>query len=291
MTAIDTQAVTARGDIPSLLRALSAEKLPARAAAARALGQQQHLPAIDPLCRALGQTDDERVLTAITEAMSDLGDGRSIPCLERWSGNRPERLNRAMATAVKIGGGPANSFLEKLASNDKLPRSIREHAEAGGRIVRGETSRHRPDDEHDHDHGGEGDGGEPEDDLIRALSHDDAEVRVSAAATVAQLRRSDAVDGLCSLLERDDAESVEAGLTALTQIESPLAIPCILRWSGDDERRLAIAIEALVMIGGDDSRSTLEILAREHGSPTIRRLATDGLTRPPSPSKRPPRHN
>lgn len=270
VAALDEQAAVARRDDAGLLEALASGSPPARLAAARALGARRPLRVVDPLCRALDGCE-EQVADGIVEALEQLGDERAVECLTAWAGEEPARLDRVVKATTRIGGTRSVAFLEKLAALEAAPRWLRENAKSSL------TKFKRPPPEAGHDHSAEGH--RPDDGLVKALSSDEREVRIGAAVALAETKRTDAVDALCELLDHPDPETSDAAVHALAEIGSGHGVPCLVRWSSNDERRLPLTIEALAMIGGPEARSVLELLARDHESREVRDLAAYGLSR------------
>jgi HEAT repeat protein len=270
VAALDQQAEVARRDDAGVLEALASGRPPARLAAARALGLRRPAGAAEPLCRAL-EGSAAQVSDGIVEALGQIGDERAVDCMAAWAGDEPARLGQAVKASTRIGGAKAVALLEKVAAREEAPGWLREEA-------RGALAKFRPAPRAASPHGA-GEAPAADDALIKALTHDEREVRIGAAAALAEAGRSDAVEPLCDLLDHPDPETAEAAVHSLAELRSARGVPCIVRWFTSDERRLPLAIEALAMIGGPEARTVLDLLAREHESQEVRDLARYAVTR------------
>lgn len=278
LAALEAQGEVVRLDQAGLIAALSEDDPPGQQAAARALGDRSEPAAVAPLCDALEQVERQQVAESIAAALGAIGDDDALSCLSSWAGRDPDRLPPAIDAVTEISGSRANRWLEEISADEALPQHIRDRARAGGRRVRGEDTRDALTGDR-HQGQGHEEEQEREDALITALRHEESAVRIGAAHTLATQRRSDAVEPLCGLLDHEDPETAAAALSALAEIGDEAAIPCLLRWSGEDDRRIALVIEALVMIGGSPSRQALELFRHDHRNSAIRQLASEGLER------------
>lgn len=273
IAALDAQARTSRCEPRELVKALRSDEQPKRLAAARTLGMMKHLPAVQPLCRALDGSE-EQVVQSVTDALADIGDDRAVGCLSQWSGSEPRKLAQAIHVSSRVGGSKAIDFLDEVAVRDDAPQWVKALAKGKLRRFRGNDDHEEHADDHD-----EHDETLRNDPFIRALSDNDAEIRIGAIELLVSQRRTDAVEPLCELLDHEDSRTVEAALGALAELRHPRAVPCLVRWSTRDPRRLPPVIEALSFIGGSEARTVLELLVREHHSPQIREAARVALER------------
>lgn len=273
IAALDVQARTSRLENKALVEALGSDEQPVRLAAARVLGMRKHRPAVLPLCGALDGSD-EQVTQGVLDALAELGDEQAVECLSEWSGSEPRKLALAIKVSSRFGGSKTIDFLDKVAGRGDLPQWVKTLARGKLRHLRGNDGAKESTDGHD----------EHEDDLrndplIRALSDSDREIRIGAMELLVSQRRTDAVEPICELLDHEDQRTAEVAFGALAELGHPRAVPCLVRWSSHDERRLLLVIEALSIIGGSESRTVLELLVREHQSPRIRELAQEALNR------------
>jgi hypothetical protein len=269
--ALDRQARVIRRDPAGLVDALEVPDPPVRVAAADVLGHRRHRPAVDALCRLLADSDD-RVFEAALRALVAIRDQRAVPCITRHASGGSRRLERVIEATSELGGNESMAFLAAVASDHDSPR-VRGLARAGAKRIEGRAASSRGED-HDHEHETAAETS-PETGFIKALSDPDREVRIGATRVVAERGTREAVEPLCVLLGHEDAETVAAALAALAAIRDDRAVPCLVRWAGDDEARLAIIIDALAAMGGPNALSVLDLLASEHAAATIRQLARE----------------
>lgn len=270
---LDRQAGVIGSEPSELVAALESPEPPVRVAAAESLGHLRHRPAVEPLCRLLADRNAE-VFRATLQALASVRDQRAVPCVIQHATDDPARLEQVIGALTDLGGNEAVAFLEETASEHASPR-IRRLAQAGARRIRGDSPGGHAK-AHDHEHEIEG---SPAAGYIKALTDPEREVRVGAARMLAAQRRREAVEPLCGILSHEDVETSAAALDALVEIGDDRAIPCLVRWAGDNETRLALVVEALAVIGGPNALSVLELMASEHQSPVIRQLAREAETR------------
>jgi hypothetical protein len=115
--------------------------------------------------------------------------------------------------------------------------------------------------------------------LIKALEHEETDVRMAAIRALGERRAQDAVEPLCELLRREKAEAGQAAVGSLAMIGSEKAVPCLIQWAGSDDRRLALVIDPMATIGGREAREFLEMIASGHEVEGIKRTAEEGLRR------------
>lgn len=115
--------------------------------------------------------------------------------------------------------------------------------------------------------------------LIKALENPEPDIRVAAVRALGERRARDAIDPLCALLDREENEVGEAAVGSLVMIGDEKAVPCIIRWAGSNDRRLAIIIDPLAMLGGQEARVYLEMVASGHEVQGIKLSAEEGLRR------------
>ncbi len=269
--ALDRQTTVVGLEPADLMTRLDRDAPAATVAAARRLGQLGHRPAVEPLCRLLDH-DESPVVEAAREALAQIGDQRAVPCLIEAAGGSERGTEATIDALARIGGTEALDFLEGLAE-ERSGTHIGRLAAEGAERIRGDDRRRLS------EHAGHEHEETAPDALIQALGDSDRDIQIGAAHLAGDMRRADAVDPLCELLSSDDPEVVEAAFDALARIGDDRAIPCLVRWADMNEARLVLVIEALAMIGGPNAVSVLELLARDHESPTIRRRASQAIER------------
>lgn len=288
VSALDDQVELTRSERDRQREALRTGSAPMKLAAARSLAEIERSkrgPVIADLCKALDGAP-RHLEKGIISALESLGTEASVDCLASWAGEDEHRIEQAIVVAEKVTGSKARRFLEGVAESSSLSSRIKARAKAAVQRVSGEETLNKLK-QHEHEHE-EGDNrrGDP---LIKALGHEEREVRVAAIETLAKARRADAVEPLCELLNHEDRETVATSLTALATIGNSHAIPCLLRWSEGQSQRLVLVIQALTMIGGPESIQVLEMIERTHESESIRELAATGIARIQGQSKSPSR--
>lgn len=115
--------------------------------------------------------------------------------------------------------------------------------------------------------------------LIKALDDPETDVRMAAIRALGERRARDAVEPLCGLLAREKNEAGQAAVGSLVMIGDEKAVPCIIDWAGSNDRRLAIIIDPLAAIGGQEAREYLEMVASGHEVQGIKLSAEEGLRR------------
>ena len=275
LAALDAQAAVLSLSEPDLIEALDGPQAPARAAATRVLAHRRVRAAVEPLCRRLEDGETNVELEA-ARALAVLRDERAIDCLVRWGGSDLERMGLVADALVAMNGERALATLRGLASGAASGEVRRL---AAGRLAAEQARRRPAGEDHDHDHAHEGAGAAPPmvRELVKALTDDDRRVRLGAARALAESASPHAVEPLCGMLDAEDAAERLVALQALSVLGNERAIPCLLRWSLEDERRLLVAIPVVVTIGGPESAGVLEMLARDHPARAVREMAAAGL--------------
>jgi HEAT repeat protein len=281
--ALNRQLEVSRLDSDELLGRLDDPEPAIRVVAAGRLGALHNRGAVDRLCGLLGDEQERAVVEAIIGALTEIGDQRAVPCLITTAGVEEWRMVLVIEALGELGGSEALAFLEGISSDHSSSHIKRLAADGSSRIRGDHLGKLAQEGEHDHEHDKAPDG------LIKALRHSDSQVRIGAARMAAETRRVDAIEPICDLLNENETESVEAALSSFAEIGDQGAIPCLVRWAGENEVRLALVIEVLARIGGPSSRSVLGLLARDHASSAIRRSASEALLRieNQAPSDRP----
>ncbi len=273
IVALGQQVEVARGDIEAQVAALDRSEPAAKVAAAKVLGQQRHRPAIDAICRLLS-AEERPVVEAGAAALAKIGDTDAAACLIEAGGSEDWRLEARVDALGELGGAKAREFLEATASEGPS-NHIKRLAADGARRIRGDDARSLA---KGHDHHEEHESS-PSVGYIKALKHEEREVRVGAARTLAKMGRHEAIEPLCDLLDHSDVETAAAAFDALVEIGDEGVVPCLLGWADTRETRLVLVIEALGEIGGTNAVSALDLMARDHASPAIRRQARAALER------------
>ncbi len=115
--------------------------------------------------------------------------------------------------------------------------------------------------------------------LIKALQHDEADVRVAAARALGERRATDGVEPLCKLLRNEQGQVGQAVIGAMVVIRDERSVPCLIQWAGSEDRRVVLIVEPLAAIGGQESREFLDMIASGHDDALVRRAAEEGLRR------------
>ncbi len=121
--------------------------------------------------------------------------------------------------------------------------------------------------------------------LIKALDHEEADVRIAAVRTLGERRARDAIEPICGVLRREKTQVAKASIGALVIIGDEAATPCLIQWAGSDDRRLLLIIDPLSTIGGHEAQAFLEMITSGHEDHRIRNVAEDALKRVRAPSK------
>lgn len=116
--------------------------------------------------------------------------------------------------------------------------------------------------------------------LVQALEDPSVEVRRSAVDSLAALRATDAVPGLCDRIERDPAIGVRrAAVTALARLRDERAVPVLVAHL--EQHRAAPPLDAIWALGEIGSSGAVPILSelRRSGDPYVAYNASKALAR------------
>jgi hypothetical protein len=116
--------------------------------------------------------------------------------------------------------------------------------------------------------------------VIRALDHEDTDVRAEAFRAVSDRRMTAAVPRVIELLKSTNAEIRDAAIGALVELQDRRGVkPLVDMVEFKDLDMMRRIIDAVGMIGGDEARDYLEFVASGHETPVVRQLAQDALDR------------
>ncbi len=113
--------------------------------------------------------------------------------------------------------------------------------------------------------------------LIEALAARDPNVKLAAIRALGDRHATEAVEPLCAALEGESDKLAPTIIDSLAQIGDEKGAHCLIEWAGTDEGKLALSLEPIATIGGDEARAYLESIAEAHGNPGLKRVAEEAL--------------
>ena len=116
--------------------------------------------------------------------------------------------------------------------------------------------------------------------VLAALASSDPTLRAVALAAVGERHVGAAVPRLLEMLGSSDVLVRDGAIGALVALREPRAVPALTHMARfDDIDTMRRVIDAVDTIGGDETRSFLELVASGHEMPEMRALASQALDR------------